>query len=67
MSGRWHHEVASGRSYLRVSTGEQTTANQREALEAVAAQRGWEIVATYKDDGISGSKVVTSDRASMPL
>lgn len=42
--------------YLRVSTDEQTTANQREALEAVAAQRGWSIVATYEDAGISGSK-----------
>jgi DNA invertase Pin-like site-specific DNA recombinase len=42
--------------YLRVSTGEQTTANQRQALEAVAAQRAWEIVATYEDAGISGSK-----------
>jgi DNA invertase Pin-like site-specific DNA recombinase len=42
--------------YLRVSTGEQTTDNQRQALEAVAAQRGWQIVATYDDAGISGSK-----------
>jgi DNA invertase Pin-like site-specific DNA recombinase len=42
--------------YLRVSTDGQTTANQREALEAVAAQRGWQIVATYEDAGISGSK-----------
>jgi DNA invertase Pin-like site-specific DNA recombinase len=42
--------------YLRVSTGEQTTDNQRQALEAVAEQRGWQIVATYDDAGISGSK-----------
>jgi DNA invertase Pin-like site-specific DNA recombinase len=42
--------------YLRVSTGEQTTENQRRELEAVAVQRGWEIVATYEDAGISGAK-----------
>jgi DNA invertase Pin-like site-specific DNA recombinase len=42
--------------YLRVSTGEQTTENQRLALEAVAAQRGWTIVAVYEDAGISGAK-----------
>lgn len=42
--------------YLRVSTGEQTTENQRIDLEAAAAQRGWSIVATYSDEGISGSK-----------
>lgn len=42
--------------YLRVSTGEQTVENQRRDLEAAAAQRGWAIVATYADEGISGSK-----------
>jgi DNA invertase Pin-like site-specific DNA recombinase len=42
--------------YLRVSTNEQTVENQRQALEAAAAQRGWQIVATYADEGISGSK-----------
>jgi DNA invertase Pin-like site-specific DNA recombinase len=42
--------------YLRVSTGEQTTANQAEALKAVAAHRGWSIVETYEDAGISGGK-----------
>ena len=42
--------------YSRVSTDAQTTANQREALEAVSAQRGWTIVATYEDAGISGAK-----------
>ena len=41
--------------YVRVSTGDQITANQSEELEAVAAQRGWQIVATYTDNGISGS------------
>jgi DNA invertase Pin-like site-specific DNA recombinase len=42
--------------YLRVSTGEQTTENQRRELEAVARQRGWEVVAIYEDQGISGAK-----------
>src|SRR4051794_40333506 len=42
--------------YLRVSTDGQTTENQRLALEAVAAQRGWTVVATYDDAGISGAK-----------
>jgi DNA invertase Pin-like site-specific DNA recombinase len=42
--------------YLRVSTIEQTVEHQRQSLEAAAAQRGWQIVATYADEGISGSK-----------
>ena len=42
--------------YLRVSTGEQMTENQRRELEAVARHRGWEIVAVYEDQGISGAK-----------
>jgi DNA invertase Pin-like site-specific DNA recombinase len=42
--------------YLRVSTTDQTTDNQRLDLERVAAQRGWVIVDTYIDYGISGSK-----------
>jgi DNA invertase Pin-like site-specific DNA recombinase len=41
--------------YLRVSTDGQTTENQRLALEAVAAQRGWTVVATYNDNGIAGA------------
>jgi DNA invertase Pin-like site-specific DNA recombinase len=39
--------------YLRVSTTDQTTENQRQALEAVAAAREWSVVATYEDHGIS--------------
>src|SRR5690242_17850352 len=41
--------------YLRVSTGEQTTDNQRLALEAVCEQRGWELEKVYEDAGISGA------------
>jgi DNA invertase Pin-like site-specific DNA recombinase len=42
--------------YLRVSTDGQATDNQRLALEAVAAQRGWTVVGIYGDAGISGAK-----------
>lgn len=42
--------------YLRVSTDDQTVANQQRELEAVASRAGWEVVAVYKDEGISGAK-----------
>jgi DNA invertase Pin-like site-specific DNA recombinase len=42
--------------YLRVSTDHQTVENQREELERVARRRGWQIVQTYQDAGISGAK-----------
>src|SRR6195256_2412927 len=42
--------------FLRVSTDEQTTENQERALREVAARSGHEIVAVYRDEGISGSK-----------
>jgi DNA invertase Pin-like site-specific DNA recombinase len=42
--------------YVRVSTDKQTVANQIEKLTAVAKLRDWKIVATYRDDGFSGSK-----------
>jgi DNA invertase Pin-like site-specific DNA recombinase len=42
--------------YLRVSTTDQTTENQRRELEAVAARSGWEVVGFYEDAGISGAK-----------
>ena len=41
--------------YLRVSTDEQTTDNQRRELVAVAARAGWRIVGEYVDAGISGA------------
>src|SRR5262245_51302530 len=40
--------------YLRVSTDEQTTANQRRELEAVVERHGWLIVEVFEDAGISG-------------
>lgn len=48
--------------YVRVSTNEQTTDNQKQALQLVAERRGWQIVQTYADEGISGAK----DRTRRP-
>ena len=42
--------------YVRVSTDRQTVENQISALTKVAAARGWQIVATFNDAGISGAK-----------
>jgi DNA invertase Pin-like site-specific DNA recombinase len=42
--------------YLRVSTVEQTTANQERELREIASRMGCEIVKVYKDHGISGAK-----------
>jgi DNA invertase Pin-like site-specific DNA recombinase len=42
--------------YARVSTASQTADNQTQELERLAALRGWTIVATYRDEGISGAK-----------
>jgi hypothetical protein len=42
--------------YVRVSTDRQTVENQIGALSKVAAARGWQIVETFNDAGISGAK-----------
>lgn len=42
--------------YLRVSTAEQTVENQERELRAIAERAGWQIVAVYADEGISGAK-----------
>ena len=42
--------------YVRVSTDRQTVENQLRELRAIAERRGWEIVATYNDAGVSGAK-----------
>jgi DNA invertase Pin-like site-specific DNA recombinase len=42
--------------YLRVSTDEQSTDNQRQALTEVAERHGWSIATVYEDHGISGAK-----------
>ncbi len=41
--------------YVRVSTGEQTTAAQKMVLEETGARAGWNIVETFEDAGISGT------------
>jgi DNA invertase Pin-like site-specific DNA recombinase len=42
--------------YLRVSTSEQTTTNQRRELHAVAERHGWSVVQVFEDAGVSGAK-----------
>ena len=42
--------------YLRVSTSEQTTRNQRRELRQVAERHGWDVVSVFEDAGVSGSK-----------
>ncbi|NNC22972.1 recombinase family protein [Salinisphaera sp. USBA-960] len=42
--------------YARVSTDQQTTRNQIDKLREVAAAKGWEVVAEFIDEGISGAK-----------
>ena len=44
--------------YTRVSTsdGQQTTENQLRDLHLTAERMGWNIVAHYSDQGISGAK-----------
>jgi DNA invertase Pin-like site-specific DNA recombinase len=40
--------------YLRVSTIDQTTANQERELRETAGRMGCNVVKVYKDHGISG-------------
>ena len=42
--------------YGRVSTSEQTTDNQINFLQEIMSRNGWELVQTYVDEGISGTK-----------
>jgi DNA invertase Pin-like site-specific DNA recombinase len=42
--------------YLRVSTLDQTTANQERELREIAGRMGCDIVHVYKDHGVSGAK-----------
>lgn len=42
--------------YVRVSTKDQTTENQRRELMEVAERAGWNVVEVFSDEGISGSK-----------
>ena len=40
--------------YLRVSTTDQTTDNQRRELEAVASRHSWSVVRVFEDSGHLG-------------
>ncbi len=42
--------------YARVSTDGQTVENQLRQLRAVARRHGWQVVETFRDQGISGAK-----------
>jgi len=42
--------------YVRVSTDHQSVDNQLQELGQIAERRGWIVVATYRDAGISGAK-----------
>jgi DNA invertase Pin-like site-specific DNA recombinase len=42
--------------YLRVSTIDQTMANQERELRQAADRAGWKVTEVYRDGGISGSK-----------
>src|SRR5262249_42461077 len=42
--------------YLRVSTIDQTTANQERELREVASRMGREVIRVYKDHGVSGAR-----------
>ncbi len=42
--------------YARVSTDGQSVDNQLRELAAVAERHGWEVAATYTDEGVSGAK-----------
>src|SRR5437588_8706232 len=57
-SGRQSLELRMKRAaiYLRVSTQDQTTANQEHELRQAAERAGWQVVRVYKDHGISGAK-----------
>lgn len=48
--------------YARVSTTDQTTANQLIDLRQYADARGWKQVVEYSDPGVSGSKSCKSVR-----
>jgi DNA invertase Pin-like site-specific DNA recombinase len=49
-------KVKQAALYVRVSTDGQTVENQTRELCQIAERRGWQIVETYSDVGISGSK-----------
>src|ERR1700716_643782 len=55
-SSAWGHSMKRAVLYLRVSTIDQTTANQERELRQIAERVGYNLVKVYKDHGISGAK-----------
>lgn len=49
-------KVKQAAIYVRVSTDGQTVENQTRELCQIAERRGWQVVETYSDVGISGGK-----------
>jgi DNA invertase Pin-like site-specific DNA recombinase len=56
MIGHGKNHMKRAALYLRVSTLDQTTANQERELRQAAERAGWEVTKIYKDHGISGAK-----------
>src|SRR4051794_15373033 len=52
MDGRREQRMIRAAVYLQVSADNQTTQSQLEGLRAVAAQRGWDVVAIYEDAAV---------------
>ena len=48
--------------YARVSTRDQSTDLQLDALRSLAVQRGWTVVGEYVDHGVSGTKARRPER-----
>ena len=48
--------VTKAALYLRVSTDDQTTANQERELREAADAKGLEVAHVYRDNGVSGAK-----------
>src|SRR5271169_106326 len=55
-------QVKRAALYVRVSTDGQTLENQTRELRQIAERRGWQVVETFSDAGISGAK----DRTKRP-
>jgi DNA invertase Pin-like site-specific DNA recombinase len=56
MSPKRAHKPTRVALYVRVSTSEQNTRNQRRELKAAAERHGWVLAHTFEDAGISGAK-----------
>ena len=52
--------------YLRVSTDDQTTDNQRRELEAVASRHNWTVVRVFEEAALLAPRAATHALASTP-